>query len=232
MECLDRNCNNCGIHCLILMQGEIDNSESALDVKWERYEHAILEIDGEESTDDNPSIVTEQLFVFSPDDSHDMYFTHFVRKLVVSYLSSISASVTTIHKFTDGCQAQYKKAAIVLEILVILEETDFEAEDETAIKDLVNRGCIIAVVADDPNDDYFLLKASGKTQILNVDSTDKWAAHFRKSIEIIRGLYFDKLTVEDGVIKFKLLQRKTALVQAISTRFICIDLKILGMKEY
>ncbi|CAC5406463.1 unnamed protein product [Mytilus coruscus] len=70
-------------------------------------------------------------------------------------------------------------------------ETDFEAEDETEIEDSVNRGCIIAVVADDPNDDYFLLKASGKTQILNVDTTDKWGAYFRKGSEIIRGLYFE-----------------------------------------
>ncbi|CAC5406462.1 unnamed protein product [Mytilus coruscus] len=182
MVCLDRNCNNCGIHCLILMQEELDNSESSPDVKLERYEyvnintkgsscrklmlinkttksgeifnyfkdilktfpshqfranwqnkqfqileenlpqqhcifvhdfsenyrcfdqteiqssyfarleisihvtliyrHAILQIGGEESNDKNPYIVTEQLFVFSPDDSHDMYFTHDVRKLV------------------------------------------------------------------------------------------------------------------------------------------------------
>ncbi|CAG2219360.1 unnamed protein product [Mytilus edulis] len=105
-------------------------------------------------------------------------------------------------------------------------ENDFEDEDETEIKDLVNRGCIIAVVVDDPNDDDFLLKASGKAQVLSVDTTDKWGAHFLKGSEIIRGLYFNKLTVEDGMVKFKLLQRKTALVPAVSTRFICMELNI------
>ncbi|CAG2202023.1 unnamed protein product [Mytilus edulis] len=72
------------------------------------YRLAILEIDGEESTIENQSIITEHFFVFSPDESHDTYFTHDVRKLVTNYLSSISAYVTTIHEFTDGCQAQYK----------------------------------------------------------------------------------------------------------------------------
>ncbi|CAG2192156.1 unnamed protein product [Mytilus edulis] len=372
IECLDRNCDNCSIPGLILMQEELDTSELAPDIKWERYEHAILEIDGEESTVENPSIITEQFFVFSPDESHDTYFTHDVRKLVTNYLSSISAYVTTIHEFTDGCQAQYKSrhclgdfsyskedfgfdqyfrnffetshakgpqdaaggfvkrqaniavlrskvtiktaedmyqfaiqnltkpnesASCKRRIFRLLDNTerdelrrfkpvpdnrsihcvhclengiisvkklscyscdscingnyshcqnchitgterkitmtredelnrenDIEDEDETEIKDLVNRGCIIAVVADDPNDDYFLLKASGKAQVLSVDTTDKWGAHFLKGSEIIRGLYFNKLTVEDGMVKFKLLQRKTALVPAVSTRFICMDL--------
>ncbi|CAC5374365.1 unnamed protein product [Mytilus coruscus] len=90
------------------------------------YRHGILEIDGEESTDDNPSIVTEQLFVFSPDDSHDMYFTYDVRKLVANYFSSISASVTTIHEFTDSCKTQYKSRHCLGDLSYSREDFGFQ----------------------------------------------------------------------------------------------------------
>jgi hypothetical protein len=54
------------------------------------YKHALLELDGVESTNENPKVITEQCFVISDDDKHDQHFTHFVQKQVSEYLKSIS----------------------------------------------------------------------------------------------------------------------------------------------
>lgn len=72
------------------------------------HRHAVLEIDGTESTPTNPSIVTEALFVISPDQRHDNHFVKQVQRLVADYLSTIPYSVSTMHEFTDGCACQYK----------------------------------------------------------------------------------------------------------------------------
>lgn len=61
--------------------------------------HALLDIDGVESSEGNPEIVAEQ--------QHDPYFIHVVRQSIADYFSSISYRVESIHKFTDGCAAQY-----------------------------------------------------------------------------------------------------------------------------
>jgi hypothetical protein len=72
------------------------------------HRHALPDIDGVESSEENPEIITEHFFVISNDQRHDQYFVHEVRKSISEYLSSISYPVETMHEFTDGCAAQYK----------------------------------------------------------------------------------------------------------------------------
>lgn len=72
------------------------------------HRHALPDIDGVESTEQNPEIITEHFFVISDDQQHDQYFVHEVRKTISEYLASISYPVDTMHEFTDGCAAQYK----------------------------------------------------------------------------------------------------------------------------
>ena len=72
------------------------------------YRHAAFQIDGIESTDSNPVIITEQFFVISPDSRHDHHFTHEVQQLVTDYLHSATDEFHTLHEFTDGCSSQYK----------------------------------------------------------------------------------------------------------------------------
>lgn len=72
------------------------------------HRHAVLEIDGMSSSENEPHIVTEQFFVVSPDQTHDQHFTHAAQKLVCEYLTSISCDVSTMHEFSDGCSVQYK----------------------------------------------------------------------------------------------------------------------------
>jgi hypothetical protein len=53
-------------------------------------------------------IIREQLFVISPDSSHDRHFTLYCQKQISEYLKSISADIKIMHEFTDGCSSQYK----------------------------------------------------------------------------------------------------------------------------
>ncbi|VDI16270.1 Hypothetical predicted protein [Mytilus galloprovincialis] len=72
------------------------------------HRHAMLECDGIESTEEIPYIITEHFYVISPDQQHDHFFVHEVRKQIYEYLRSISYNTTCIHEFTDGCPSQYK----------------------------------------------------------------------------------------------------------------------------
>ena len=72
------------------------------------YRHAILEVDGIESSVDNPVIIKEEFFVISEDDKRDQYFTHYVQKSVSEYLHEISYNPKVMHEFNDGCATQYK----------------------------------------------------------------------------------------------------------------------------
>ena len=72
------------------------------------HRHSMAEVDGEDSTLDSPKIVTEHLFVISPDLKHDHHSVHHCCTLVAKYLTEIRYPVKTMHEWTDGCLAQYK----------------------------------------------------------------------------------------------------------------------------
>ena len=72
------------------------------------HRHSLKDVDGVESTIEDPVIITEHIFVISPDTKHDHHSVHQVRKLVAGYLKEIKYDVEVMHEWTDGCSAQYK----------------------------------------------------------------------------------------------------------------------------
>lgn len=72
------------------------------------HRHALSQIDGEESSEDDPRVVTEHLYVISPDLRHDLHSVQGCRNNVVNYLKEIGYDVELMHEWTDGCSAQYK----------------------------------------------------------------------------------------------------------------------------
>ena len=72
------------------------------------HRHAVPDLDGETSTESDPVIVTEHLYVISPDVKHDSHSVHKCRELVAGYLKEIGYEVEVMHEWTDGCSAQYK----------------------------------------------------------------------------------------------------------------------------
>jgi len=72
------------------------------------HRHALLGLDGIESSVEEPSIITEHLFTISPGTKHDHDSVHGCRENVALYLKSINYNLEVMHEWTDGCTAQYK----------------------------------------------------------------------------------------------------------------------------
>ncbi|XP_062600261.1 uncharacterized protein LOC134261881 [Saccostrea cucullata] len=339
------------------------------------YRHAILEIDGVESTADDPVIIKEEFFVISEDDKRDHYFTHYVQKSIADYLQEINYSPKIMHEFNDGCAVQYKSrhcfgvlastvSDLGYETMIrnffetahakgaqdaaggyIKREADLSvirgrtviqngkdlynfceknlrhpksgssnckrrifryvefiprdvaqqfrsiadirkvhsvrttneeseivltnlscytceqcidenysscqnlgirgntrrlkmtrevpsthgeqilAETESLL-DLITANTIVAVVADDDDADYYLMKVLGEPEILIDDFTDHWGITFPRGAKIIRGYYFD--IVDKKKHLYKLVPKRTALNYAVSVKFILTESEIMA----
>mgnify|MGYP002803583687 CR=1 FL=1 len=64
------------------------------------HRHALMDVDGIESSEENPVIITEHLLVISPDCKHDHHSVHSARKLMDEYLKQIGKYFLTVFVFT------------------------------------------------------------------------------------------------------------------------------------
>ena len=89
------------------------------------YRHAVESMDGKPSTEEDPHIVKEQLFVISDDEVQD-HAVHKVQELVKSYVEdTLEIRINKMHEFTDGCAAQYKSRNCVRDISCCLADFGF-----------------------------------------------------------------------------------------------------------
>jgi len=63
-------------------------------------------------------------------------------------------------------------------------------EQTESVADLISKGTIFAVLCNDDQHDFFLLKALSGVEVLSRHETDLWDASFPPSACVIRGLYF------------------------------------------
>ena len=92
-----RKCNYCIFH----------KARSPSMSLYSTYRHACIVKDGIKSTEDEPVVVTEHLFVISPDLRHDHHSVHQCRQIHAEYLKGCG-NITVLHEWTNGCSAQYK----------------------------------------------------------------------------------------------------------------------------
>ena len=69
------------------------------------HRHALTNINGVQSSIDDPVLITEHIFVISPENLHAVPQC---RVLIADYLKRINYETKFMHEFTDGCSAQYK----------------------------------------------------------------------------------------------------------------------------
>ncbi|CAC5387052.1 unnamed protein product [Mytilus coruscus] len=272
------------------------------------YRHAILEVDGVDSTLEDPNIVTENFFVISDDEKHNQYFTFQVQKYISEYLSSISCHVHTMHEFCDGCSCQYKSRhclghlrksldelgydhlirnifetshakgphdaaggliknktdlaivrgtatiqnahdlfefaksnlsipkssninecentniigtfspiPIVLEIGTVDDDQNDDTDIEVPIYELVSKSTIFAVLCDDDEFDYYLLKAQTESFQLQSRETDSWGVSYQPGTNVIKGNYSMQA---ENPLHFKMIKRKYGLVPSNSCLYI------------
>ena len=102
--------------------------------------HSTEELDGEQSTEENPKKVTEEFFCISPgvkeSGPHDADAVHAARCEVNSYLTDeVKLDLKSENEFTDGCAAQYRSKHTNGDISLSKKDFGFEvtrSNQETA----------------------------------------------------------------------------------------------------
>ena len=66
------------------------------------YRHAIQTVDGMTSTEADPKLIKEHLFVISDDDVQDYHSVHKVQELLKVYLTDqLKIKICKLHEFSD-----------------------------------------------------------------------------------------------------------------------------------
>ena len=72
------------------------------------YRHSNAEVDGVQSTEEEPAICKEHLFVISDDVTQDHDSVLHIQKLISKHLEESNCTIKKMHEFTDRCAGQYK----------------------------------------------------------------------------------------------------------------------------
>ena len=86
--------------------------------------HASQEFDNCASTEEQPKIIKEYIFVISDDMAHDSYSVRHARHIHNYLVNTVGCTVKRLHEFTDGCSAQYKSRHC-MGSHVLLSSSDF-----------------------------------------------------------------------------------------------------------
>ena len=90
-------------------------------------------VDGKTSTEEDPEITKEHLFVISDDEVQGFHSVHKVQELVKGYLEEqLQIKVNKLHEFTDGCAAQYKSWHCIGDLPCCLLDYGFRSYFETS----------------------------------------------------------------------------------------------------
>ena len=93
------------------------------------YRHAVESVDGKISTDKEPTIIKEHLFVISNDEVQDFHSVHKAQELVNEYLEGqLKMKIKQFHEFTDGCTAQYKSRHCIGDLSCCLADYGFQIQ--------------------------------------------------------------------------------------------------------
>ena len=93
------------------------------------YRHAVEFVDGKTSTEEDPQIIKEHLFVISDDEVQDFHSVHKAQELVKGCLEEqLQIKVNKLHEFTDGCAAQYKSRHCIGDLSCCLFDYGFQIQ--------------------------------------------------------------------------------------------------------
>ena len=72
------------------------------------YRHLNAEVNGVQSSGQEPAICKEHLFVISNDVNQDHDSVLHIQKLISKHLEESNCTIKKMHEFKDGCAGQYK----------------------------------------------------------------------------------------------------------------------------
>ncbi len=101
-----------------------------------------------------------------------------------------------------------------------------DAEHVAGLTELVQKGSIIAIAADDPAHDYYLLKVtSDGAEQLKANTTDAYGNSFLQNTFVFKGNFFDAENRLDNV--YKLTTKHRAICYVETVRYIASDIESL-----
>ena len=219
----------------------------------------MLELDGSDSTSEEPNIITEQFFVISPDLTHDHHFVHAVQQLIVDYLKSINCPVETMIEFTDGCSQQYKSRHCLGDLSYSCKElrynnltrnffeTAHARGSQDAAGGLIKRQCDMAVYRGKIIQNAQKMYEFANENLCSVSSTAKCSRRifrYLDSNEISRNRdrYFDKVlnnrkihqatVVDEGILNIRNLSCYTCEKCVEGNYKECHNDEYLGKRKY
>ncbi|XP_022801267.1 uncharacterized protein LOC111338965 [Stylophora pistillata] len=90
------------------------------------HRHAVEEVDGVASTEEDPHLVKEHIFVISDDPVQDYDSVHTMQEFIQNYLTNdLGYNTQMMHEFTDGCAAQYKSRHCIGDLSCSLADFGF-----------------------------------------------------------------------------------------------------------
>ncbi|WAR05607.1 hypothetical protein MAR_020976 [Mya arenaria] len=92
-------------------------------------------------------------------------------------------------------------------------------DEEASLSDILTVGDVVAVIADDETEDYYLLKVTKATHVLTRDTDDQWGNRFMKGSSVVQGLYFNK-NGQTSSHMYTLVNRLKAIVYAEAVIYI------------
>ena len=103
------------------------------------------------------------------------------------------------------------------------ENNDERVDSDSDKIDELRKGMVIAILADDPNYEYYLQKLTTGSELIEQNFSDSWSGTSDHGSRIIRGWYYDK--VQSQPFLFQLIPRKTAACYSATICFICAELE-------
>ena len=88
------------------------------------HRHAVEAVDGVSSTDGDPRMIKEHVFVILDGPVQDYDSVHKAQELIHTYLKNdVEYPTQQVHEFTNGCAAQYKSRHCVGDLSCSLSDS-------------------------------------------------------------------------------------------------------------
>ena len=148
-------------------------------------------------------------------------------KLVTSHLSCYECELCLNGNNQNCTNRKFIGDYKLMQMKVMNSETIERSETDTDeihenISNLINIGSVVAVLADDPDYEFYLMKVNRKPFVLKKEGRDVWGGTFPAGAEVVEGFYYDRC--ENNPFLYKLIPKKTAFVYAMAVRYICVEL--------
>ena len=89
------------------------------------------------------------------------------------------------------------------------------------LSDLITSDTIIAIVAEDDESDFYLMKTVAEPEILSKSVTDDWGISFPRGASVVKGFYHDIVSKRN--FSYKLIPKRVAINYSVSARYILTE---------